>query len=71
MGEAGVAPQEDPGVHCAVSHEDEEVSGEQRAVVATYGNEAVIFPRLVWKVRTGPESSVAGTALAFRQRRGI
>lgn len=62
-----MAPQEDPGVHCAVSREDEEVSGEQRADVAAYGNEAVIFfPRLVWKVWTGPESSVIRTALAFR-----
>lgn len=61
-----MAPQGDPGVHCAVSREDEAVSGEQRADVAAYGNEAVIFPRLVWKVLTGPESSVIGTALAFR-----
>lgn len=57
VGEAGVAPQEDPGVHCAVSREDEQVSGEQRADVAAYGNEAVIFPWLVWNVWTGPENT--------------
>lgn len=62
-----MAPQEDPGVHGAVSREDEEVGGEQRADVAAYGNKAVIFPRLVWKVWTGPESSVVGSALAFGQ----
>lgn len=28
------------------------------ADVAAYGNEAVIFPWLVWKVRTGPENTV-------------